>query len=832
MNDSRPRIDPEELLAQSPWMRRLAARVAGDDVADDVAQEALVVALAGAPLERGRAGLRAWLARVTQNLARKASRDRMRRAADTLDERALAAERSRGDYERVEAYRKLTDAVLELDEPYRDVIVARYFDDLPTAEIARQRNVSTALVRQRLSRGVRMLRARLGTDPRAGAAPWALAWLPSASREAISGLWALGGGIMAWKTVAGVSVALAALVLSAVLWMPDEPRPERAVLPEPSGTRSAERLEGPEESPQLVLEAAARSEREVVAEPEAASPAAVVFEGRLRDSEGNAVSSGWVGRVEAPVSGQVDVREPAALAELLDPALRVPVDEDGGFRLEGPVGASELHVVARADGFLDTLKRLEVGAPATLRLARRPRVIAHGRFADGRSAEPPGSARLWVRPEEGQDEYREAALGSDGAFRFEDLPVGRLGRVHVLVRGFPERSREPDIALEPDETTTLEFTIHEGATVEGVVVDEQNGDPLPGARVWTENHSWEADSLHPHAITDASGRFRLEGVGSMSHATGEGDPVEVFFLHADADGYSSSKYRAYASAWREDRHYEFEIAVASTACSLEGLVRLPDGVTPAAGAYVYAASEEGDDEFEVTDEDGRFRFDELHAGELQLFVRAGSDTPEERWTFVRRRAVVAVGDPQTIELTLEQPACGASISGALVDEGGGPIEAREVHLGWVVKLGWISFEMNGMTVTTDESGRFRFDDLPDGEYSVKPRGAGICSTPISTRVDVRAQADESDVAFVVTDCITFAGTVEGAAQALEQLEVAVYDEDGAILQRASVDPNGVFESSPLARGLYTLRVVRGEQTLLETLAGPEPRSDLELHVPE
>ena len=69
------RPDPEELLAQAPWVHKLARRLLRDSHrAEDVAQETLALAV-----ERRRAA-RPWLARVVHNLARRVTASEVARA--------------------------------------------------------------------------------------------------------------------------------------------------------------------------------------------------------------------------------------------------------------------------------------------------------------------------------------------------------------------------------------------------------------------------------------------------------------------------------------------------------------------------------------------------------------------------------------------------------------------------------------------------------------------------------------------------------------------------------------------------------------------------------
>jgi RNA polymerase sigma-70 factor (ECF subfamily) len=158
-------FDHATLLAEAPFVQRLARALVHDaDLAHDVAQDALVAALAQkAP--SGIRQLRSWLAGVTRRLASRArlnQRERQERerraakpAADDSEERTAA---------RLRLQRRLADAVLSLPEPYRTAVTLRYLDELSPRSIARQRGQSVAAVRQQVHRGLQMLRQRLDAE--------------------------------------------------------------------------------------------------------------------------------------------------------------------------------------------------------------------------------------------------------------------------------------------------------------------------------------------------------------------------------------------------------------------------------------------------------------------------------------------------------------------------------------------------------------------------------------------------------------------------------------------------------------------------------------------
>lgn len=159
-------LTPELLARHDGWLRALIRRLVDDGQADDVLQEVWGRALKSPP--RDRAALPAWLATVTRRVvSRRARTDRRRaarerevaRAADTaagVDPAELVA--------RVEERQHVARAVLELDEPFRTVVLLRYFEDEDTATIATRLGVPVATVRTRLHRAHQKLRERFERD--------------------------------------------------------------------------------------------------------------------------------------------------------------------------------------------------------------------------------------------------------------------------------------------------------------------------------------------------------------------------------------------------------------------------------------------------------------------------------------------------------------------------------------------------------------------------------------------------------------------------------------------------------------------------------------------
>lgn len=202
------------------------ARCRDPDLAEDVAQDAFVAAWRD--LDRLRDGDRVgpWVAGIARNLAANAIRARARRrdpepivdAVPTPEDAALERE----DRE------LLRRALADVPAAHREALVLYYFDGESIARIAAVLGVGEAVVKQRLSRGRRALRAavadrvevalgRLRPAVRAGVVAAVATSL--GSREAAASAATKGLAIMSAKKLA---LAIGALVLvtgGAALWI-------------------------------------------------------------------------------------------------------------------------------------------------------------------------------------------------------------------------------------------------------------------------------------------------------------------------------------------------------------------------------------------------------------------------------------------------------------------------------------------------------------------------------------------------------------------------------------------------------------------------------------
>lgn len=168
------------LESELGWLRALAAQLVCDAAAaDDLVQDTLVAALRSRPQVRSAGGARAWLTAVLRSQAAyswRAARNRRTREERTARAEALpdTAELSA----QAESQRALSEAVHSLSEPYRSVILLRYFHALTPAQIAAQRGIPPATARSQLSRAHELLRASLDRRHGGDSRGWCVALMP------------------------------------------------------------------------------------------------------------------------------------------------------------------------------------------------------------------------------------------------------------------------------------------------------------------------------------------------------------------------------------------------------------------------------------------------------------------------------------------------------------------------------------------------------------------------------------------------------------------------------------------------------------------------------
>lgn len=219
MTRNDPPCDADALLREGAEARRLAGSlVTNRDLADDVAQDAVVAAWRSGPEGDARGP---WLAAVVRRLAARVHRGASRRLRR---ERAAARPEQLPStvdlVERAQAQRAAVAVVLGLDEPYRTTLLLRFLHGASYADIATQEGVTVEAVRSRIKRGLALARARLDHahgSRRAWVVPLAgMARVELGSMMTV-GVGAIGMGKLAFGAAAAALVLLAFWV-SPGLW--------------------------------------------------------------------------------------------------------------------------------------------------------------------------------------------------------------------------------------------------------------------------------------------------------------------------------------------------------------------------------------------------------------------------------------------------------------------------------------------------------------------------------------------------------------------------------------------------------------------------------------
>jgi RNA polymerase sigma-70 factor, ECF subfamily len=132
--------------------------------AEDVSQESFVAAYRAAHQFRGEGSLRGWLLRIAarQSFRRLAQR-RPTADLDAVGEPLLAdvsTEPARSIVT-AESRDEIRQAVVNLPDPYREVVALRFFGDLSLTEIAEQTGRPLGTIKTHLHRGLIRLRGQL-----------------------------------------------------------------------------------------------------------------------------------------------------------------------------------------------------------------------------------------------------------------------------------------------------------------------------------------------------------------------------------------------------------------------------------------------------------------------------------------------------------------------------------------------------------------------------------------------------------------------------------------------------------------------------------------------
>jgi RNA polymerase sigma-70 factor (ECF subfamily) len=685
--------DIATLLAEAPWLARLARSLTGSAAeADDIVQETYAAALRSPPdTERP---LRPWLRRVAVNLVRMRHRGGTRREANesAVEAQSDPVRTPEQLLERAQLERRLAELVLELDEPFRTTVLLRYREGLSAEQIAKQQGIPAGTVRSRLKTALDRIRRELDdreqTRMRFVFAPLAAA----AKGPALApGLWRLVMAKMTSKVAAAVLLVLALLLGGALVLTRDSASPardERAATHRPSTHEpsllvarpamfaqpgiAARRVRGRVTSDGVPFRGAVvqlvHGQTEVML-AETKSGVDGTFDLGDRVADVYVVTASAQDRVARPV--QIDLRAPATpelelrlagcshlrgsvvdgsgaaivharIARDGAPAPFVETDASGRYDLCTSFGAGTFRY--SASGYQSVLVDVDIVTSNTRDVVLIPEATIEGKVVTVDGA-PVAGAWVVIDPNDMGNVRNARATGfsaADGGFRIVGVSPGRN-----LIAGFAPGLRttyKQEVVVGAGQVLDgIVVRLAPAAAIAGVVV--AGGMPVPGVGVGMRNGNRDETGLL--AVTQADGSFVIDRA-----------PRGDLALYVE-----NHTVLAPRSVHIGDRQTHVRIEVQRMGAVRGRVLR---GGEPVAGAQVSCPRAAV-----FADATGAYLCDGVDAGPQELFADAAGG----EWG--RAIVTVARGETSTVDIPLT---FSAAICGQLVDEGGAPIPGLEVRV--------------------------------------------------------------------------------------------------------------------------------------------------------
>jgi len=751
-------IDPGELLRHDRWLRSLARTLVHGTEVEDLVQETWVAACDARPDTSQ--PLRSWLATVVRRLAwRRHRAAARRRARETGALRPDSVPSTAATVAVLELQRRVSAAVAAMAEPYRTVVLLRYYHDLPTAAIAAHCGCSEEAVRKRLERGIDELRQQLrqahGPDWRHSAPVMALA----GNKVGVAGsAVAMAGGallmISKQKIVAAVALfAVAGLFGIWAIATPGSSAPPGA----PVAAGAAAIAAAPAGDGAAAGPLAAAQQRMPLAPAVAAPPAGPQWSGRVLDPAGRPLGGVPLVITELlpEMLGLDPDAAPATTAALADAEHRgsTPVFDLGALPVVGDSSGDGSFAIVRGAGkyllagpgwatLRTPLLRDDV-AEQDLVVVAAPAVAVRGVVVDA-TGQPLARVRIEARlPRLGDfpavlDKTRSNLLpvrrsAADGSFAVLGLPGG-TGELAFQLDGYLSAQLEVPAATREPQRVVLARVDAQHMVVRGRVVDARDL-AVAGALV----------GLHGQvAHADQDGRFQL-----VFHRQEDGPPA-ASWLFAAHPGYQTLVLENFGARLLDPAQRELVLHLQGPPLAIAG--RVVDAAGKAqADALVYLWDEPnvlgnstaedmampatapvqrlgpGIKVWANTDADGAFELTGLR------------DRPYRLRVFVQAPAAAITSEPiaagsRAVELRLPGELVYPRVAGRVTTAGGDPVAGVKLvtHLA-LYRMRSCQYSDDGASAVSDAEGRFELRAVPRVDARIGYSGEGL--VPDSAAID-------------------------------------------------------------------------------------------------
>lgn len=535
----------------------------------------------------------------------------------------------------------------------------------------------------------------------------------------------------------------------------------------------------------------------------------VVVTGAVKDLEGRPVAGAEVGVAESRVvRSSSGARQSMSFGGFPDlaPARSGP---DGRFELRG-VPPGDWAVKVKASGFatrvVDPLKLSRGARPEPLEVVLPPGASVSGivRRKTGEGAEgylvlarEPGQPPMGIDPE-------SMSTGPDGVFVLEGLEKDTAYDLQLFGGAtFGPGPRKRGVV---PPASDLEWVVEGLGRIEGIAVDAKTGEPIPSFEVSCEPEQAGFDGMRarrgmgslvgggvglPVAVEASDGRFVLEEI-----------PAGTWQVVVTAKGFQPG--RAGGVVVEEGTTTEGVDVRVPRGVRLEVLVldvRTRKGVPEASvsidtetGAPAFGDGALGGSALQ-TDVDGKVEGEGLAPGKVTVTVHHPDYTGATESTLLSEAG-------GRVEVALSR---GGALAGVVLSETRQRVPGAEVSLVGAGTEGR-RFGTGGETVA-DGSGRFRFEHLAPGRYTLRARAAGQATEPVEA-VLLGEQGNE-DVTLVLTGGATLRGAVTGLPAELRADVTVNASGPNDYWASARTGPDGRFELSGAPAGTISLRATAG-----------------------
>ena len=807
-----------ELLQHRAFLERFARRLARDaSVAEDVVQETWLEALERPPSHRS--NLRAWLRRVARNafLQRRRSQNSAP-SFEVLDGEPIDEAGEALEHEAIA--RALGTQLLALPEPYRRVLLLRYYEDRTPTEIARQLERSLNTVTSQLARGLRLLEERLDRSHPGGRSQWlraSLLLVPGAESVELvpprvlvrRALRRVRASALLTALVATVTLFVGLLVLRASARSPSAERDGVAVASadaRPEAQRPTDAREAVEVEP-----AALEPDLLAAAEPSSAAPVIATLLVQVVSVDGKPVSGARVGttldraaRAGGPrlktckfqgatdAQGRIEIR-------LRDESLVHVWMENAGI----------LGVTVEAAGFANSdtyALRFPESGRESVTIALKPCSVALRGTITDEAGVPLENATVdagrFYRTRIGLGSGRFLVKGpvtqitkADGRFEHEGLAAGTV-RLLVEHEGFV--SHASTLFLSDPSDSVHDVVLRRGSSVVGRVVTE-DGLPAAGARVRVSYSPEGPNRMKQETCADLDGNFELQGIS----------PGRTWLAAEHPAQHGKAAFLLVDFAAKETRTWN---PVLGEVPPLRLRIQRADG-SPLAGALVTLRAtqfNEASQRFLTVGPDGRVRLDAVPDTEMTVNVFLAASDIDNGLPPCHVRAGLLRGPDEQVVTVPEESLTRGGLRGSLLDHEGQPLANAFLQLR-VHNDGAYLYPMP----VDPETGAFEIERLPAQSYELVAWTADIGTERLDT-IEVFA-GDVFDLGEIrLSRPVAWSApwpTPETAAG--DAFELVKIDDLGDIAKcwtvaSGALPPPGSFTLLP---GRYEWRVSRGGEVL-------------------